>query len=85
MFHDIMNISCLMAHAQQVEKGILRKNNREAKKARCYYGRSSNGSLYIQDMPSFKKMFSNQCPYLFPKVRGDRVCNLKSEKRRGTS
>ncbi|XP_015072449.1 uncharacterized protein LOC107016515 [Solanum pennellii] len=36
ILHDNMDISRLMAHAQQVEESRLGKRSREAKKASCY-------------------------------------------------
>ena len=85
VLHYNMNISCLMVHAQQVEETRLRRNSREAKKARSYEKGSSKGRLDIQYKPMFKKRFSNQVPSKFPKARDDRVSNPNSQKVRGTS
>ena len=41
--HDIMNISHIMVHTQQVEESRLRRKNIEAKRAKAYEGGSSTG------------------------------------------
>ena len=75
MFHDIMEISRLMVHAQQVETTTHKKKTRNAKKARSYDGVASKGNLEIQDKPRFKKRFSNQVPSNSPRVNKGRVFN----------
>ena len=64
-----------MFHAQKDEESRLRRNNREAKRAKSYEGGSSKGRLEIQDKPRFKKRFSKQVPSKFPKAHDDRVSN----------
>ena len=85
MLHDSMIISYLMVHAQQVEETRLRRNSREAKKARSYEGGSSKGRPEIQDKPRLKKSLSNQVPSKFPNAHDDRVSNPKSQNLRDTS
>ena len=85
MLHENMNISHIIVHAQQVEESRLRRKNREDKRAKSFETGSSKGRLEIQDKLRFKKRFSNKVASLFPKAHDDRVSNLKSQKRRGTS
>ena len=73
MLHNDMNLSLLIEHAQQVEESRLKRNNRNAKRARPY-----NGGTYkfgIQDKPKFKKRFSNKVPSNFLKANKDKVSN----------
>ena len=46
-----------MVQDQQVEDSHLRKNNKEAKKARSFVNSSSKSRLDVQDKPKFKKRF----------------------------
>ena len=45
IFHDNMNISHLMFHAQQVEETRVKRKSRDANRARSFDGGSSKGSL----------------------------------------
>ncbi|XP_069145524.1 uncharacterized protein [Solanum lycopersicum] len=85
ILHYNMNISCLMVHAQQVERSRVKKKCRDANIARSYDDGYKEGRLQIQDKPRFKKIFSNQLPSKFPKAHDDRVPNPASAKGRGTS
>ena len=85
MLHNNMKISRLMVHAHQVEETGAKRKNRDTNRARSFDGGSSKGRLDIQDKPRFKKRSSNQVPSKFFKAHDDRVSNLKSQKRRGTS
>ena len=63
----------------------LSRKNRETEKARFYEGGSSKRRLYIQSKPRFKKRFSNQVPFKFPKAPDDRVSNPNYEKEIGNT
>ena len=62
MLHEIMNISHLMVHDQQVEETSAKRESRYAKRTRSFDGCSSKGRHEIQDKPRFKKRVSNQVP-----------------------
>ena len=78
---DNMNFSCLVVHAQQIEKSRIRRKSRDAKKTKSYEVCSSNGRLDIQDKPRFKKRFYNQVTSKFTKYRvlGCLTLSLKRE------
>ena len=78
MLHDNMEISCLMVHVKQVDKTILKRNNREFKRAKAYEEGNLKGKLEIQDKPMFKKKFSNKFPSKFPMDIKDKVSNPRS-------
>ena len=83
MLHDNM-LSGLMVHAQQVEKSMLRKNNREAKRSKSFASSSSKVRLEIQDNSRLKKTFSNQVPSKFPNACDERVSDPNSPSKNPT-
>ena len=55
MLHEIMDISRLIVHAQEVEESRIRKRNREATKAISIECGSSKNRVGIQYKPKFQK------------------------------
>ena len=68
MLYENMDLSRLMVHAQKVEEKCLKKNNREAKKARSFESGSSKSRIDIQAKSKFPKKFSNQVSFKFLQV-----------------
>lgn len=64
--HDNMNISRLRVDAQHVENAGVKRNIKDAKRARSFDGCSSKGRLEIHDKPRFQKKVSNQVLSKFP-------------------
>ena len=82
MFHKNMDISRLMVHAQKVYETIVKRKNREFKRANFFEGVTSKGRLEIQDKPRFKMTVYNEVPSKLSKANEDKVCNFKSQKGR---
>ncbi|TMW99835.1 hypothetical protein EJD97_001867 [Solanum chilense] len=54
---------------------MIKKNNRDAERARPYEGGASKGNVKIQDKAKIMKRFLNKGSYNSPKVNKDRVSN----------
>ena len=78
----IMDISCLMVHAQQIEVEKLKQVGKELKRTRAKEGNSFKNRFEVLDKPRFKNRFPNQSRSTTPrvnKVEGLRP-SLKREK-----
>ena len=78
MVNDNIDLSRFI-YEQQVEESLLRKRNREAKKARSIESSSSKSKFDVHYKPKFKKRFSRQVPSNFSKNCNARclILNLK--------
>ena len=72
-----------MVHTQQMKETRVKRNSRDAKRARSFAGGSSKGKLDIRDKHRFKNRSSNQVPSKISKAHDDRVSNHMSQKGRG--
>ena len=73
MLHDNMNIYRLIVHARMVEEAKAKRKDRYTKRARSFEGRATKNRLEIHDKTRFKKRFSNQVPFEFPKSSDGKV------------
>ena len=79
MLLEIMNISRLIVHDDQVEEVKDKRKSCDVKRARSINGGSSKSRIYIQEKRRLKKRFSNQVPTDFPKARDDSVSKPMSQ------
>ena len=77
IFHDNMDPSRLMVHAQQVEESRLRRSNRESNRANSFESGSSKSRLDVQDKPKFNKRFKSTVSSSFCENRNYRGSNPK--------
>ena len=68
MLHVNMDISRLMVHAHHVEDSLIRKNNREAKKARSFESNSPKSRFDVQDMPKLRRGFQIRFLLISPRI-----------------
>lgn len=77
MLTPSMNISCLMVHTKQIQEQKLKQVNTEVKRAISDDGNSSKGKFKCQCILKFKKRFSNQGYYKYPRFNKYRVSSPK--------